>query len=71
MELTTTNKNLNYGKKSVHRKSVGMYNDRGELVKTFDSIYQASKLSGVNERSISGTCNKHQKSAGGYAWKFL
>ena len=70
-KVVSGNKNPNYGKKSVHRKSVGMYNDKGELIKMFESIYQASISTGINERCISGNCNNYQKSAGGYAWKFL
>lgn len=65
------NKNPNYGRKSVHRKTVEMYSLENKLMETFESIHEASIKTKINERCISGTCNGLQKTAGGFVWKFL
>jgi group I intron endonuclease len=71
VKQTTGNKNPNFGKKSVHRKTVEMYTLENKLMERFESIHEASIKTKINERSISGTCNGSQKTAGGFIWKFL
>lgn len=44
----------------------------GEIIDAFESIREASKITGVNRRGISWCCHnrKKYKTAGGYKWKF-
>lgn len=48
------------------------YNVKGELINVFDTIMEASRVTGVNSGGISNCCqNKNrQKTAGGYIWKY-
>lgn len=51
-------------------KLVYQYNLDGELIRSFDSINQASKITNVDYRSIIACCNKKYKTAGGYIWSY-
>lgn len=44
-----------------------------ELNKTFASINDASRATGINKKGISGCCRcvNHYNTAGGYHWKFI
>jgi hypothetical protein len=44
--------------------------DCKKLVNTYESIENASKSLNINSSSISACCNKNQKSAGGFVFKF-
>ncbi len=57
---------------SAPKKSVKMYDIKGELINTFISIREASKITGINHRHISGCCNNipHYNTAGGFVFKF-
>jgi group I intron endonuclease len=69
---TIGDKNPNFGKKSVNRKLVGMYDLENKLIETFNSIHEASEKTNINKTSISGVCNgKKHKKAGGFLWKFI
>jgi group I intron endonuclease len=71
IKQTTGKGNPNYGKASVHRKEVGMFNKDDILLQRFKSIHEASEETFINEGCISGVCNGRQKTAGGFVWKFL
>jgi group I intron endonuclease len=51
-------------------KPVYQYNLDGELIRSFDSINKASKITNVDYRSIIACCNKKYKTAGGYIWSY-
>jgi hypothetical protein len=65
------NKNPNYGRESVNRKTVGMFNSENKLIEKFNSVREASDKTKINESSISGVCNGKHIKAGGFVWKFI
>jgi hypothetical protein len=42
----------------------------GRTLKTFESLREASRFTGLVPSVLSKACNKEGKTAGGYAWKF-
>ena len=42
-----------------------------DVIKTFDSIKEASKVMRINHSNISSVCKGQRKYAGGYAWKYV
>ena len=42
----------------------------GTVLKEFFSAVEAGRQTGIKSKSISGTCNGDQKTAGGYKWRF-
>lgn len=68
-----------YGKKSTERqiqarrkatiKSVIQYDLKGHIIKTYNSIIEASKETNVDARHISRSC-RTKYNAGGYKWKY-
>lgn len=55
-------------KESVHRKVLQISLD-GEYINEYDSIAEASKISGVSNCGISKTISGVQKTSGGYIWR--
>lgn len=54
-----------------HSRSVNQFNLNGELVKTFESIRQATKELSIDKSSIINVCKgKKQKTAGGFLWSY-
>lgn len=51
-------------------KRVTQYMMNGRELRTFDSMADASRQTGVGKYGISKTCRGVQKSAGGYKWKY-
>lgn len=60
-----------FGKNHPSSMAVLQLTKDGVLVNEFDSISQASAMTGINLGNISSCCSKNQKcqSAGGFAWK--
>lgn len=68
-----------------HRKRVETHKGKGllsdnpnakavvciELNKTFSTLIEAEKATGVKYTKISSACHHHQKTAGGYHWEFM
>ena len=49
---------------------VSQYTKSGEFVKSYLSIAEAAKQTGIDSRHISAVCNnKNRKTSGGYIWK--
>ena len=49
-----------------------MFNiDNNQLIKTFNSISEASRIMHITTKSISDVCKGIRKEAGGYAWEYL
>lgn len=62
---------LEYLNPATHlKKSICQYNKKGQLVKEFESIREASQTTGLSPGSISSCCNKNIKTFGGYIWRF-
>lgn len=80
LEWCTHNYNSNYGTRSKRvskTKRNNTYNTRAvrcvELKKTYPSIREAERKTGIDNSQISGVCRhkKNYKTAGGYHWKFV
>lgn len=59
-----------YNRRSRIYKPVDQYSLNKQYIKTFDSIYLASKQTNTDYSHISACCNKKIKSAGGFLWAF-
>lgn len=53
-----------------HSKKVEQYTKNGQLLATFDSIKEASRKTGANDRQISCVCKGKRKTSGGFIWKY-
>ena len=51
-------------------KKVLQYDDEGNLISTYQSILDAGKSLGINERNISAVCVGRRKHAGGFVWRY-
>ena len=51
-------------------KKVEMYDKKGNLIKLFNSIIEASIYSGANASHIVQCCKHKQKICGGYRWEY-
>lgn len=80
LEWCNSKYNVNYGtrnKRVSKTKRNNTYNARAvrcvELKKTYPSIREAERKTGVDNSQISAVCNskKNYKTAGGYHWKFV
>jgi group I intron endonuclease len=54
----------------VRKKAVLQLTKRGEFVKMFESVSEASRQTGFNKSCIAKVCRGGRKSSGGYLWKF-
>lgn len=65
---------LSYDKKNDFKdsrtKKVSQYSLDGNLITSFNSIVEASRLTGVNKTSIAKVCRGSRKKAGNFLWKF-
>ncbi len=52
------------------RKKVFQFYEHGELVRSYDSVAEASEITGVNRSSIAKCCRGEYKSAGVYLWAY-
>lgn len=43
---------------------------QGETIKQFDSITEASRLTGITRQNIGKVCSKERRVAGGFCWEF-
>ena len=75
LEWVTAAQNANHARKSGLHKSmtrkVQQYSRKGEYIKTFSSILEASKSTGANDRHISAVCLGKRKTTGGFKWKYV
>ena len=62
----STEKNI---KRSAGRRIIQLDND-GNVLAQFDSVADAFRATGINQKSLRDAANGIQKHAGGYAWKF-
>ena len=77
LEWCTHQYNSNYGKRpkkigEKHSKRVVMCDKKNIVVAVFNSVTEASSVTGIHAGSISECCNNKQyrHSAGGYIWKY-
>lgn len=55
---------------SVLSKPVGQFDTNGKLIRQFKSMYEAGKIAGFNNRSISSIANGSGYLSNGYCWQF-
>lgn len=63
-------KSLKNKPKPYQNKIVNQFTINGDFIKQYESITQASQISGVGYCVISHCCRGKGKTAGGYIWKF-
>lgn len=83
LEWMSQKDNINYGTRNKRvseaninhpslSKQVQMFDKQtGELLATFSSTMEASRVIGIYHSSICACCNGKLKSSGGYVWKYL
>lgn len=59
------------GENSPTAKKVAQYSIDGELIKTWDSIIDASKKLNINRCCIGDCARGKQRTSGGYVWKYI
>ncbi len=52
-------------------KLVEQYDLNGNFIQVFESAREAARSIGSNGTIVSNVCNGHQKTAGGYMWKYV
>lgn len=53
-----------------HSKSILQFTKNNEFIKSFNSLTEASRETGINHGNISKCCLGKQKSSGGYIWQY-
>lgn len=77
LEWCTRKYNINYGSrtqrqiKTVSKPIKMLDKNTNEIIAIFNSSYDASNKTGINEPNINSVCNHKRKTAGGYKWEFL
>jgi len=69
----TVEQKRNCFKRSILKKTVIQKTKKGEIVMEFEGVREASRITGIDHRSIaqiSGGKSKTRKSAGGYLWEY-
>lgn len=56
---------------NINCKEILQINKKGEIINKFQSIHQASQITGVNRQGISFCANGKYKTSGGYLWEFV
>ncbi len=64
--------NHGYGHRNEHlKKRVNQYTKNGEFITSYDSLADASEITGTNLSSICNCCqNRKQKTANGFMWQY-
>ena len=76
LEWCTKSYNINYGTRNARQrakmcKPVVQYYKNGERIRTYDSIRQASQITGISAPHILRSCKKIRPSACGFVWRYL
>lgn len=53
------------------KKKVVQLNKNNEIITIFESVSEASRVTGASRTGISAVCKNKQKTCGGYGWKYL
>lgn len=56
--------------KYIHEVEVDCFSISGEFIRTFGSLIEAAKETGVSKSNISAVLRGFQKTCGGYVWKY-
>lgn len=75
LEWTTQSKNMKHavatGLSISLKRRVGQYSLDNELIKEYESIKSAAKITGLNDSSISKKCKIENNIYGGFRWKYI
>lgn len=63
--------NLEIQPLTPYRSPINQYNKNGDFIKTYPTIAEASRQTGIRDTSIGNCLRGWSKSAGGYVWKFV
>lgn len=61
---------VTYKRRTGGKKPVNQYDDKMNLIKSWDSISAAAKAHGVSVQTIFSACNKKQKMVCGFIWEY-
>lgn len=74
LEWVTAKENTSHaiktGLSKPNPKKVQQYSIEGKYIETFDSIIDAAKKTGTNDRRISDVCKGKRKTTNGFIWKY-
>ena len=75
LEWMTNKDNVNYGTRNKRvaealSQKVQMFEKQGNLLASFPSIVEASRVTGVNHGHIWSCCNGERQSGGGFGWRY-
>lgn len=59
-----------FGSNHVRSIKVNQYDKQNKLIKTWNSVIEASQKLNINASCISNNCNNRRKTARGYIWKY-
>lgn len=62
--------NAHKGANNHRSQSVKQYDINGNFIREYETITQASQITGVNLSKISAVCKGKRKTSGGYVWKY-
>ena len=65
-----TKKAISDAMKGVNAKKILQFTKSGELIKDWQSAYEAAHNLGIAQSSICSCCNGKRNYAGGYVWKY-
>ena len=76
LEWCTQKENINYSQKvnssfNERNKEVQQFDINNNLLATYKSISDASRITGIKVSSISYSANGQRKTGGGYIWHFV
>lgn len=60
-----------FGKNHVASVKINQYDLNKKLIKTWDSIIEASQKLDINASCICNNCKNRRKTAGGFIWKYV
>lgn len=75
LEWCTAAENINHSFKKLGKEmtwlyqSVNQYTMKGKFIKTYPSVAEAARATGIARSNISTCCAGRLRSAGGYKWK--
>lgn len=72
LEYVTRLENLNHAIKTGLRKTykTGQYTLKRELIRVYNSVAEASEITGISKDSIKRTCRGAQRTGMGFIWKY-
>lgn len=70
LRMSEAHKGKQSGKNNPSSKVVYQYSFQKELIRMYESVGTAERITGIAHQQISACCNKRQKSCHGYIWSY-